>query len=178
MTEGTTPKRLSCIPCARRKIRCDRTEPCSHCVRKGEFCDFPLPRAKKQAKDPSRPKENHGQSNRTPLDGWPGWGSPPTPASLASGRLESDHGTKRSSDGTPVVYETLRKYSPTLDLRWYDVLFVPRKAEVRRAYFQLLVLPIHGYGVSVVPLKVGLHRACLYLFDLRIHRHGVPLRRC
>jgi hypothetical protein len=35
---------LSCIPCAKRKVRCDRTMPCSHCRRRrGDICEYPIP---------------------------------------------------------------------------------------------------------------------------------------
>jgi hypothetical protein len=33
----------SCVPCAKRKVRCDRTVPCSHCRRRrGDICDYPI----------------------------------------------------------------------------------------------------------------------------------------
>lgn len=35
-------KRVSCIPCSKRKVRCDRQEPCAHCKRrKIENCTYP-----------------------------------------------------------------------------------------------------------------------------------------
>lgn len=35
-------KRVSCIPCAKRKVRCNRQEPCAHCKRrKIEDCIYP-----------------------------------------------------------------------------------------------------------------------------------------
>lgn len=35
---------LSCIPCAKRKVRCDRSKPCSHCRRRrGDICEYPIP---------------------------------------------------------------------------------------------------------------------------------------
>ena len=37
-------KALSCLPCAKRKVRCDRLEPCSHCKRrKRDVCEYPVP---------------------------------------------------------------------------------------------------------------------------------------
>jgi hypothetical protein len=34
---------LSCVPCAKRKVRCDRSQPCSHCRRRGrDVCEYPL----------------------------------------------------------------------------------------------------------------------------------------
>ena len=39
-----SPQSLSCVPCAKRKVRCDRSKPCSHCRRrKGDVCEYPLP---------------------------------------------------------------------------------------------------------------------------------------
>lgn len=36
-------KMSSCIPCAKRKVRCDRLQPCSCCKRRiGDICEFPL----------------------------------------------------------------------------------------------------------------------------------------
>jgi Fungal Zn(2)-Cys(6) binuclear cluster domain len=41
-----SPKSFSCIPCAQRKVRCDRGEPCSHCKRRrGDVCEYPIPRS-------------------------------------------------------------------------------------------------------------------------------------
>ncbi|OJJ72222.1 hypothetical protein ASPBRDRAFT_30554 [Aspergillus brasiliensis CBS 101740] len=43
----------SCIPCNRRKVRCDRKFPCTRCVKGGEQCAFPGPkRAPRQLKRP------------------------------------------------------------------------------------------------------------------------------
>lgn len=33
----------SCNPCRRRKIKCDRADPCSHCVRVGQVCVSSVP---------------------------------------------------------------------------------------------------------------------------------------
>jgi Fungal Zn(2)-Cys(6) binuclear cluster domain len=35
--------RPSCTLCRRRKIKCDRSDPCSHCVRAGAVCVFSTP---------------------------------------------------------------------------------------------------------------------------------------
>jgi hypothetical protein len=38
------PMPLSCVPCAKRKVRCDRAKPCSHCRRRrGDVCEYPIP---------------------------------------------------------------------------------------------------------------------------------------
>lgn len=38
-------KLFNCIPCAKRKVRCDRGRPCQHCRRrKGDSCIYPTPR--------------------------------------------------------------------------------------------------------------------------------------
>ncbi|PYI00285.1 hypothetical protein BO78DRAFT_330435 [Aspergillus sclerotiicarbonarius CBS 121057] len=47
------PNPRSCIPCNRRKVRCDRQFPCGRCVKGGEKCVFPGPkRAPRQLKRP------------------------------------------------------------------------------------------------------------------------------
>ncbi|KAH8667074.1 fungal-specific transcription factor domain-containing protein [Xylariales sp. PMI_506] len=34
---------FSCVPCAKRKVRCDRVKPCSHCRRRrGDICEYPV----------------------------------------------------------------------------------------------------------------------------------------
>lgn len=34
---------LSCVPCAKRKVRCDRLMPCSHCKRRTkDVCEYPI----------------------------------------------------------------------------------------------------------------------------------------
>jgi len=45
MEEESVSKAVSCISCAKRKVRCDRLEPCSNCKRrskKGDVCEYPL----------------------------------------------------------------------------------------------------------------------------------------
>lgn len=32
---------VSCLPCTKRKVRCDREKPCSHCKRRGDVCEYP-----------------------------------------------------------------------------------------------------------------------------------------
>ena len=50
-SQTTYPR--SCIPCNRRKLRCDRKFPCGRCVKGGEQCVFPGPkRAPRQLKRP------------------------------------------------------------------------------------------------------------------------------
>ena len=35
--------RISCVPCAKRKVRCDRVQPCCHCKRRPQdTCEFPV----------------------------------------------------------------------------------------------------------------------------------------
>lgn len=34
---------MNCIPCAKRKVRCDKLQPCSHCKRrKQDVCEYPV----------------------------------------------------------------------------------------------------------------------------------------
>ena len=40
MRSGKKP--VNCIPCAKRKVRCDKLQPCSHCKRRKEdVCEYP-----------------------------------------------------------------------------------------------------------------------------------------
>ncbi|KAG9251355.1 uncharacterized protein F5Z01DRAFT_752771 [Emericellopsis atlantica] len=42
MRSGKTP--VSCIPCAKRKVRCDKQQPCCHCKRRPQdACEYPRP---------------------------------------------------------------------------------------------------------------------------------------
>jgi len=41
---GPPPNPRSCITCRRRKVKCDKKTPCSHCVRARIECVFPGPR--------------------------------------------------------------------------------------------------------------------------------------
>lgn len=37
-------KPVNCIPCAKRKVKCDKEQPCGHCKRrKGDVCEYPDP---------------------------------------------------------------------------------------------------------------------------------------
>lgn len=74
-------KPLSCIPCAKRKVRCDRAFPCQHCKRrKGDVCTYPVPKTGHQWSPPTPVRSDEAA---TPTD----------PFSSSSSR-----GTKRSRD--------------------------------------------------------------------------------
>lgn len=48
-----TPNPRSCITCRRRKVKCDKKNPCSHCVRAKIDCVFPGPgRAPRKSRKP------------------------------------------------------------------------------------------------------------------------------
>jgi len=50
------PKKFSCLPCRQRKIRCDKLQPCTHCVKATRACEYTLPvRGKRRKLKP--PKE-------------------------------------------------------------------------------------------------------------------------
>lgn len=43
-------KPVNCLPCAKRKVRCDRSQPCNHCQRrKGDRCVYPASRVNESA---------------------------------------------------------------------------------------------------------------------------------
>lgn len=44
MSSGIQRKRLACVECTRRKIKCDKTLPCRNCTRKGTQCRRPRAR--------------------------------------------------------------------------------------------------------------------------------------
>lgn len=44
----------SCVTCRRRKVRCDRRDPCAHCVKQGIQCHFPVTgRLPRRSRDPA-----------------------------------------------------------------------------------------------------------------------------
>jgi hypothetical protein len=50
---GPTPNPRSCITCRRRKVKCDKKQPCSNCVRAKINCIFPGPgRAPRKSRKP------------------------------------------------------------------------------------------------------------------------------
>lgn len=53
---GEDLKRFSCLTCRQRKVKCDRRNPCSHCVKAATQCSFIAPvRGKRKSTKP--PKE-------------------------------------------------------------------------------------------------------------------------
>lgn len=51
-------KAVNCTPCAKRKVRCDKGQPCGHCQRrKGDVCVYPIQRIK-------RPDSDHTQESQ------------------------------------------------------------------------------------------------------------------
>lgn len=50
---GPTPNPRSCVTCRRRKVKCDKNNPCSHCVRAKIDCVYPGPgRAPRKSRKP------------------------------------------------------------------------------------------------------------------------------
>lgn len=48
-------KTYSCLPCRERKIKCDRCNPCSHCIKSNRQCSFVAPvRGKRKRTKPTR----------------------------------------------------------------------------------------------------------------------------
>lgn len=48
-------KGYSCLPCRERKIKCDRCNPCSHCIKSNRECSFVAPvRGKRKRTKPAR----------------------------------------------------------------------------------------------------------------------------
>ena len=48
MQSGKKP--VNCIPCAKRKVRCDRNQPCHHCKRRrGDACVYPTQRVRESS---------------------------------------------------------------------------------------------------------------------------------
>ncbi|KAL9054490.1 MAG: hypothetical protein Q9162_004136 [Coniocarpon cinnabarinum] len=43
MSAARETRTVNCLQCAKRKVRCDRAEPCSHCRRRKEDCTYPPP---------------------------------------------------------------------------------------------------------------------------------------
>jgi hypothetical protein len=54
--EGAGVKKFSCLTCRQRKVRCDRRNPCSNCVRAARQCSFVAPVRGKRKKTKA-PKE-------------------------------------------------------------------------------------------------------------------------
>ncbi|KNG81473.1 fungal specific transcription factor domain protein [Aspergillus nomiae NRRL 13137] len=55
--DSQIPKNPSCVVCARRKVRCDRNDPCSACIKRGAECVFPThipPRRRKRQRSEDR----------------------------------------------------------------------------------------------------------------------------
>ncbi|ORY57156.1 fungal-specific transcription factor domain-containing protein [Pseudomassariella vexata] len=57
--------KLSCTVCRNRKIRCDRTYPCAHCVRSGAECVFPV---RKRMQRPKKTKNSELLSRLSRLE--------------------------------------------------------------------------------------------------------------
>jgi hypothetical protein len=70
---------LSCIPCRQRKVKCDRLEPCSQCIRRGvaEACDYSSKTARAEidispiANSTQRDAEMHVSPPVAPVDETP-----------------------------------------------------------------------------------------------------------
>lgn len=88
---------LSCLECRRRKIKCDRTDPCNHCRANKSICQFVLNRPSAVAEKQRRPREGSG----TDLPAMSG--QSPAPRGFADGLARSpdviDIDTSRTLSG-------------------------------------------------------------------------------
>jgi hypothetical protein len=50
---------LSCINCQRKKVKCDRADPCSRCSRVGAICVSSPPSSAPRGRKGGRPRANH-----------------------------------------------------------------------------------------------------------------------
>lgn len=94
---------LSCLECRRRKIKCDRSDPCRHCASAKTKCTFDIHGNSSDPVIQRQSQRTHGASR----------GSPPGPSAYASplsqpqqinaGRTVTEHGSDISESRVPVV---------------------------------------------------------------------------
>ena len=64
-----TPKNPSCVVCARRKVKCDRNDPCSACIKRGVECVFPthIPPRRRKRQRSEEDRRQSGFSYQSPV---------------------------------------------------------------------------------------------------------------
>jgi hypothetical protein len=110
----------SCITCRRRKVRCNKRSPCSHCIRAGIECIFPPPgRAPRKTKRP--PPENAELLSRLrQLESIvesaitnPNAQATPSPPQQSSNRSSGEPPSKFGNEGQTVCPKSMGRDQPT-----------------------------------------------------------------
>ena len=103
---------LSCLECRRRKIKCDRTDPCNHCRANKSVCQFVLNRptaATAVAEKQRRPREGNGTDSPALS------GKSPAPHGFADGLARSpdviDVDTSRTLSGVQAAVPEAHRVS-------------------------------------------------------------------
>lgn len=91
---------LSCLECRRRKIRCDRNDPCGHCVVSRNQCTYRLFNAASRNRESSGSPRRDRESESLPTQ-------PASPATTGRGRSDALQIPGGASDPTPSEGVTL-----------------------------------------------------------------------
>jgi hypothetical protein len=108
------PASFSCVPCAKRKVRCDKRQPCSHCKRRTkDVCEYPTAngpslRLSRSTAASASESETIGQQRirileleQALLQSAEGLPDTSTVGASSIDRSSSQQGIKRNLDGTP-----------------------------------------------------------------------------
>ncbi|TPX07968.1 uncharacterized protein E0L32_010299 [Thyridium curvatum] len=101
---------LACEQCRRRKVKCDRVQPCTNCVKaqRGSECSFkPDSRVPRPPKASERNTELHAGSSSPPRDSLGACEAPPAPAFPGPGTHTS------SSSAYPTPFTGIRSFQPS-----------------------------------------------------------------
>lgn len=113
------PSLRSCVPCRRRKVRCDKVHPCANCVRLGAACVFPPPGR-------ARPRPRHHQvPNR----------------STHSTSAPMDRSTQTPDQTTAFVSNSRASNSQTHDSSQIDAQIESKEKCIERFFFLGQTLP-------------------------------------
>jgi hypothetical protein len=110
----------SCITCRRRKVRCNKRSPCSHCIRAGIECIFPPPgRAPRKTKR-SPPENAELLSRLRQLESIvesaitnPNAQAAPSPSQQSSDRSSGEPPSKFGNEGQTVCPKSMGRDQPT-----------------------------------------------------------------
>ncbi|KAF4954214.1 hypothetical protein FGADI_5427 [Fusarium gaditjirri] len=177
----------SCVPCKRRKVRCDNGTPCKTCQKRGhpEICVYEAPKPSRRAAPVQRSAHNgevHGKpvrvcadpvASRPPdplhLEGNNGRSSPSEDYSIASiaqakaqqtggGEWAREVGSVLGLQNTLATYPFMDFSSPTE--RWYGLLqVIPHRQEILSLFpiFQMRVFPFNPLLADIDQFELEMH---------------------
>lgn len=116
-----SPKPYSCVVCHNRKVKCDRKEPCSNCIKASVECLYrppPPPRRRKRERDASGNASRERDKSLRQMTSEPSRVDQPVKISFPTGDGPFEAESKPSGSGRMIMKEGNSIYLDKLVISW------------------------------------------------------------